>query len=122
MNALLGQWIENSARARRALFRQAILFVVDEEERSVFAAEQSRNADWTTDLAAGLIEKDALLRSLPCYRVWSKVAVVEPVVRIECGIAMVPVQPTVILVGTTLRNKLDLDRTLSRAFGARRRG
>ena len=72
MDTLLGQRIENRARSRRALFRQAILFVVDEEERFVFTAEQAGDTDWTTDLAAGLIQKDALLRSLLRYRIWQQ--------------------------------------------------
>src|ERR1700741_53908 len=52
------------------------------------------------------------------YEIWSQVTIVEPVVRIECGIAMIPVDATVILVGTSLRNKLDLHCALGGTFGA----
>src|SRR5688572_26748131 len=119
MDALLGQRIQDGASSRRALLRQAILFVVDEEKRFVLTVEQSRNADWTTNLATWLIEKDALLRRLLRHRVCSKVAIVEPVVCVECGIAMIPIYAAVILVGPTLRNKLDLHCTLCRALGTR---
>src|SRR5688572_11288009 len=119
MNTLLGQWIENGARTRWTSFRQAILFIVHEEERLILAVEQARDDDGTTNLAAWLVQKNALLRSLLRHRVCSKVAVVEPVVCVECGIAMIPIYAAVILVGPALRNKLDLHCTLCRTLGTR---
>src|SRR6185436_3754275 len=78
-----------------------------------------RNGDWTTKFAAWLIQQNALLRRFLGYRVWSEVAVVEPVVGIQRWVAVIPVNAAVIIIGAALRDELDLDRTFGRAFRAR---
>ena len=57
-------------------------------------------------------------RSFACYGIGRQVAIVEPVVRIQSGSAVIPVTTAVILVGTTLGNELDLKRTFAGTFGA----
>jgi hypothetical protein len=98
MDALLGQRVKNGTRARRAPFGQAILFIIDEEERLILTVEQARDSDWTTNLAAWLVQKNALLRGLLRYRIRRKVTIIEPVVCVECGVAMIPIETTMILV------------------------
>src|ERR1051326_5217430 len=73
----------------------------------------------TTNLETGLFKNDRSSGRLACRRIGSQVAVIEPVVCIQSGGAIIPVAATVILVGTTLRNELDLKRSFSGTFGAR---
>ena len=61
------------------------------------------------------------MRCLFSYKIRGKVAIIKPVVCIECGIAVIPIDATVILVGTALSNKLNLHCTLRGALGTRSR-
>src|SRR6185295_16201904 len=80
------------------LNRQSVLFVIDEKEGPVVAVKANgteellRETDRTTHPEAELIEYDSVSRGLTRLRVWRKVAIVKPVIRIQPGVAMVFVQ------------------------------
>ena len=55
------------------------------------------------------------------YRVGREVAIVEPVVRVQRRIAVIPISATVIFIRAALRHEFDLDRSFSRTLCTRSR-
>src|SRR5262249_46371538 len=119
----------------------AEFLVVDEKERPVVSVISQpsekllRQHDWAAQTAAKLIEQHPVARRFaflavigllrcatdePCLFVdWSAIAVVEPVVGIEPGVAVVLVETAMEFVIPTTGDELDLDRALAAALGPR---
>src|SRR5262249_54114400 len=103
----------NSSGAGRALFRQAILFVIHEEESAILSTENFGNGDRAANLKAELIQKNPLLGRFVGYRISRQVAVVEPIVGVERRIAVIPVTAAMIIIRTACGNEFDLDGAFS---------
>src|SRR6185369_8103782 len=119
-DALLREWTKDSALSQLLLW-QTKLFVVNEEERLVFAVKNFRDHDWATDSPAILVQQDSVLWSFTEIR-RGQGFIVEVIVRGEVWLTVVPVEAATEVICATARHKLDLHCAIACAFRSGRRG
>ena len=91
--------------------RETKLFIIDEEVCAIAALDQVRDQDRAADPYSGLIENHDLPRSSGL--------VIEKVVGIQPGVAMIPITAAMVFVPASAGAESDMGRTFTGAFRAR---